>query len=112
MKPSSSSTLTNVTPDEALAMRGKARLIDVRSPSEWTGDLGHVPGAELVPLDAIAQAAVEWDRDAPLVLICRSGGRSAHAASWLVSQGFTQVMNMMGGMVAYRAAGLPVEGGA
>ena len=49
-----------------------------------------------------------WDPAAPLVVVCRSGGRSSNAAAQLAAAGFTRVMNMAGGMLAYRAEGLPV----
>jgi sulfur dioxygenase len=98
----------DVSPVAALAARGVARLIDVREPDEYTGELGHLPGAELVPLATVADVARTWDRARDVVLICRSGGRSGRAADALVAAGFQRVMNLAGGMLAYRAAGLPV----
>jgi rhodanese-related sulfurtransferase len=91
------------------ARSGRARLVDVREPHEWRGDLGRVPGSELVPLATVLRAARTWDRDEELVLICRSGQRSACAAEALAARGFRRVMNLAGGMLAYAAAGLPVE---
>ena len=88
-----------------------ARVIDVREPAEFTGELGHVPGAELVPLSTLAAAAAPWRRDGDLLIVCRSGGRSARAAMQLRAMGFTRVMNLAGGMLAYGQAGLPVAGG-
>jgi len=87
---------------------GTARLVDVREPHEYEGELGHVQGAELVPLETLEAASKSWDRDAPLVMICRSGGRSGRAAEHLAAQGFGAVMNMIGGMLAWNASGLPV----
>lgn len=87
---------------------GTARLIDVREPHEFVGELGHVQGAELVPLETLEAASKGWERDAPLVMICRSGGRSGRAAEHLAAQGFVAVMNMVGGMLAWSGAGLPV----
>lgn len=81
----------------------------MRQPTEFTGELGHVPGATLVPLGSLPEAAETWDREAPLVVICRSGGRSATAAARLVIAGFRRVMNMSGGMLAYSAQRLPTE---
>ena len=57
----------------------------------------------------LGEAARGWDPAAPVVLVCRSGARSGNAAAQLVAAGFTRVMNMAGGMMAYRAAGLPAE---
>jgi glyoxylase-like metal-dependent hydrolase (beta-lactamase superfamily II)/rhodanese-related sulfurtransferase len=77
------------------------RLVDVRQPDEYHGPLGHVPGAELVPLADLAQSAADWDRDAPLVLVCRSGGRSDRAAAQLEAMGFSRVASMTGGTVGW-----------
>ena len=91
------------------ATRGTARIVDVREPREFTGDLGHIADAFLVPLAELEAAAVRWGRDAPIVLVCRSGGRSAIAAELLVGMGFEAVMNLTGGMLAWTDAGLAVE---
>ncbi len=84
------------------------RLIDVREPDEFLGELGHVAGAELVPLGTLIEAATDWPLERAVVLVCRSGGRSSKAARELVARGFSQVMNLRGGMLAWNAAGLPV----
>ena len=99
----------NVSPADALSERATARVIDVREPDEFRGELGHIPGSELVPLATISTVAASWDRAAPLVLVCRSGGRSRRAAEALVGAGFERIANLEGGMIAYNAAGLPVE---
>jgi rhodanese-related sulfurtransferase len=91
-------------------MHAGARLIDVREVNEFTNELGHVPGAELVPLGTIEHAAKDWDKLAPLVMICRSGSRSGRVTQTLKRMGFKEVVNMKGGMLAYNKAGLPVEG--
>jgi rhodanese-related sulfurtransferase len=85
------------------------RVVDVREPQEFTGELGHVPGAALVPMNSVMAQATGWNRDEPLLLVCRSGGRSAMVAQGLLRAGFTKVMNLSGGMMAWNAAGLPVE---
>lgn len=85
------------------------RLIDVREPSEFSDQLGHVHGAELIPLATIPQVAAAWDRNATYLIICRSGGRSSNAAMWMASQGFRSVFNLSGGMMGWNQAGLPVE---
>jgi len=89
--------------------RGTVRVIDVREPSEFTGELGHIPGAELVALSEIPTRCSAWDREAVVVLVCRSGKRSAAAAQVLVKNGFKHVVNLVGGTQAHAAAGLPVE---
>ena len=99
----------DVTPPAVASLRGELHIVDVRQPEEYEGELGHIPGAALVPLATLKEAARSWEREAPLVLVCRSGGRSSAAAAQLVAAGFTRVMNMRGGMLAYRAQGLPAE---
>jgi rhodanese-related sulfurtransferase len=94
--------------DVSLPAQG-VRLVDVREPHEYAGELGHVPGSELVPMQSVLAHAAGWDRDAALLLICRSGGRSGSVAQALQRAGFTRVMNLAGGMLAWNAAGLPVE---
>ena len=102
------SSYLDITPARALAARGRARLIDVREANELASD-GFIAGVEHVPLGHIAQAARGWDADDELVIVCRSGARSAAAASALCAMGFRRVSNMSGGMLAYKAAGLPVS---
>jgi rhodanese-related sulfurtransferase len=86
----------------------KLRVIDVREPGEFVGELGHIPGAELVPLGNLAKAAQSWDRNDEIVVVCRSGARSANAAVTLTRLGFSRVRDLRGGMLAYNAARLPV----
>lgn len=104
-------TVQPMTPEQVYQSRGSVRVIDVREPHELRGELGQIPGAESVPLATIEREAATWDRDAKLVLVCRSGGRSGRAAELLMRLGFRHVMNMTGGMQAYRTADLPIEVG-
>ncbi len=96
-----------LAPADLGAVPAGARLVDVREPGEFDAELGHIPGAELVPLATLEGAASAWDRGALLMMVCRSGARSGRAALALVRQGFQRVINLEGGMVAYNAAGLP-----
>ena len=89
--------------------RGQVRLVDVREIHEFNDALGHIAGAELVPLASLPAAAQSWRRDEPIAVVCRSGGRSARGAGALTQLGFTQVYNVGGGMLGWNAAGLPVE---
>ncbi len=86
-------------------------LIDVRSPQEY--HQVHVPGARLVPLDALSVEAVLTGRLAPdgepIYVICHSGGRSRTACARLTRQGLSTVVNVEGGTSAWQQAGLPVE---
>ncbi len=86
-------------------------LVDVREPHELNGELGRIAGVDCVPLATVEAAAARWDKNADIVLICRSGSRSSRAAEALVRLGFRRVLNMTGGMLAYAAASLPVERG-
>ncbi len=91
---------------EALAGSSPPVLVDVRSPGEFAG--GHVPGALNVPLPTFPDRAKELAKGGELWLICRSGSRSAAAASAAVKVG-VRVMNVQGGTMAWRASGGPLE---
>jgi rhodanese-related sulfurtransferase len=80
------------------------RIIDVREPHEFDGELGHLDGAELVPLATLEQAAQRWDRKTPMLIVCRSGGRSGRAVEALRGLGFACAVNLRGGMLGVRAA--------
>ncbi|MBY0396976.1 MAG: DUF2892 domain-containing protein [Thermoleophilia bacterium] len=105
-----------ITP-QALYEKVKAgepvELIDVRTPAEF-GEV-HATIARLVPLDALDPKAVMAARtgaaSAPLYAICRSGNRSRKACEAFLSAGFSNVVNVEGGTVAWEQAGLPVERG-
>ncbi len=87
---------------------GRFRLIDVREENELTSELGRVLQSEHVPLgDVVPTMSAGWDKDAPYVVMCRSGGRSARAALALLDEGFTNVASLEGGMTAWRGAELP-----
>jgi rhodanese-related sulfurtransferase len=100
-----------ITVDD-LAAHPDARLIDVREPHEYDGELGHLPGAELVPLAEVPTALRSWDPDQELVVICRSGARSSRVARFLGRLGFRRVYNLDGGMLAVALAGWPASEGA
>jgi rhodanese-related sulfurtransferase len=63
-----------------------ATLLDVRSPAEFAA--GHLDGAVLVPVDELGARLAEVPRDRPVVVYCRSGGRSARAAALLAAAGY------------------------
>ena len=83
----------------------------MREPDEFTGPLGHIRGAMLMPLGELAERAGELPKDKPVVAVCRAGSRSAHATAILQKAGFTDVANLPGGMLRWRAEGHAVEGG-
>jgi sulfur dioxygenase len=87
------------------------QVLDVREPDEFCGPLGHIVGAQLVPLGKLADEIAHIDRDIPIVTVCRAGGRSAQATVLLRRAGFAKVANLAGGMLRWRAQGLAVKGG-
>lgn len=89
---------------------GRFQLIDVRQPNELTAN-GAVAQALNVPLSDFMKRAAEgeWGRDAPLVIMCQSGGRSGRATHALVSAGFSNVASMEGGIFGWRARGFPTR---
>lgn len=100
----------DLPPQVAARNLGAFRILDVREPSEFTGSLGHVPGAELVPLGSVPQQAARLATETrPILVVCRSGGRSAHAAAMLARAGAREVFNLDGGMLAWSGSRLPVE---
>ena len=101
--------IREIAAPELPAWRGQgAVLVDVREPAEFVGPLGHLPGAELVPLGSLAARALAWAPTTPLLLVCRTGARSAEAAATLVGMGFRQVYNLAGGMLVWNENRLPV----
>jgi sulfur dioxygenase len=89
----------------------RIQIVDVREPNEYNGSLGHIRGAKLIPLGTLVGRANELEKDRPVVAVCRSGARSAHASVLLQRAGFNDVANLAGGMLRWRAEGHPVEGG-
>lgn len=98
-----------VEPAFAHESQGAVRIVDVREKDEYVGPLGHIAGAELVPLATVEQAAEKWDPQQPIVVVCRSGGRSGKAALALEARGFKRVASMRGGMMLWNEQHLPVE---
>jgi sulfur dioxygenase len=80
---------------------GRISIVDVRDPHELGGDLPPIAVATNVPLGSLGTAAAKWDREKPLVVVCRTGARSAKAALELERLGFTRVASMAGGMAAW-----------
>ena len=90
---------------------GRVQILDVRETDEFTGPLGHIEGAVLIPLGELAGRCSELSRDRPIVAVCRAGSRSAQATVILQQAGFLEIANLNGGMLRWRAEGYPVEGG-
>jgi rhodanese-related sulfurtransferase len=90
---------------------GPVQILDVREEDEFIGPLGHIEGAVLIPLGQLAERVEELKRDQPVVAVCRAGSRSAQATAILQQAGFSEIANLNGGMLRWRAEGYPVEGG-
>jgi rhodanese-related sulfurtransferase len=96
-----------IGPEEADSLvRSGAVLLDVREHSEW--EAGHAPDARHVPLGTLEGKLGALPRDRCVVVVCRSGFRSARATALLARSGFDAV-NLNGGMKAWASAGLPLE---
>ena len=99
-----------ISVDEAVAKRDSgAFILDVRQPEEWNEF--HVPDSTLIPLGDLAARAAELPKDQEIVIVCRSGNRSAQARDILLGAGFTQVTSMAGGLNQWKAAGYPTVSG-
>jgi len=92
---------------EMLLQKGGVRLVDVRTDAEVAQ--GKIPQGEPLPLHLIPLRLAEMDKNAATVFYCRSGGRSAQAAAFVAANGFTDVYNLQGGIIAWANAGLPVS---
>ena len=90
---------------------GSIQVLDVREAGEFDDALGHIVGAQSLPLSGLAARMHEIDRQRPVVTVCRSGARSAQATVLLRKAGFNDVANLAGGMRRWRAEQLPVAGG-
>lgn len=91
---------------ELLAQGGELQLIDVREAHEHAA--GHIAGSRWVRLSELPAQAATIGRDVPVILYCRSGGRSAMATQALMQAGY-DAYNMAGGMLEWEAARLELE---
>lgn len=99
--------IKNVTANDVRRMINTKQdiiLLDVRTPMEFNGPLGHIKGAKLIPLQVLAEQNQKLNKfkDKKIVVYCRSGNRSVAATSFLLQKGFN-VVNMLGGMRAWNA---------
>ncbi|HEY8473525.1 MAG TPA: rhodanese-like domain-containing protein [Natronosporangium sp.] len=83
-----------------------AHLLDVREPVEWAA--GHAPGAQHLPMYEVPARLAEIPADRDVVVVCRSGIRSAQVVEFLLANGWERVRNLAGGMVDWVAAGRPL----
>jgi len=99
-----------VTVAEADRLRQDGALVlDVREESEWI--TGHIDGATLIPLGELPNRLGELPRDRSILVVCRSGNRSAQGRDILLGAGFGSVTSLAGGMNDWITAGHPVVTG-
>lgn len=103
-------SIPSISPPQALKMQSEqnAIIIDVRENDEWNA--GHIAGAIHIPLGEIENRATELAKyqHQPVITQCRSGARSAKAATILSNTGFTHLHNLEGGLNAWQKAELPI----
>jgi rhodanese-related sulfurtransferase len=87
----------------------KPLLVDVREP--WEFHDARVEGAALVPMSVFADRHAELPKDRPILVMCAGGTRSAAATGFLLRSGWTDVVNVAGGITAWQQQGLPVRKG-
>lgn len=98
--------MQEISVNDLKALLGEVELIDVREPDEYVA--GHVPGAKLIPLATVPVRTSELDKTKTQYVICKSGGRSAQAAQFLIEQGFAAI-NIAGGTMAWIELGEEVN---
>jgi rhodanese-related sulfurtransferase len=102
----------NITPSDLnqLLRQGNCYLIDVREAVEHAEE--RLPQAKLLPLSSLtAETCTDLPKDQPLVLMCRGGKRGEQAAAKLAAMGYSKLSNLDGGILGWKAAGLPVQKG-
>jgi glyoxylase-like metal-dependent hydrolase (beta-lactamase superfamily II)/rhodanese-related sulfurtransferase len=97
-----------IEPEWVAAHPDAAQIVDVRETDEYSGPLGHIGNALLIPLAQLKIRLEDLDPDKPVVTVCRSGGRSAQAFVLLKKAGFERVANLAGGMLRWHELRLPV----
>lgn len=89
---------------------GEVIVLDARKDDEYVGELGHIEGSVLIPVQELEQrlAEIEPHRDKEIITVCKSGKRSATAAGILIRAGFTKVSTIDGGMIRWNELRYPV----
>lgn len=108
------STVGSLPPEISVAQAAEKRnsgafILDVREQEEW--DSVHIPDATLIPLGQLESRLSEVPRDQEIVVVCRSGNRSATGRDILRQAGFENVTSMAGGMNIWQAQGFPTASG-
>ena len=111
--PSSEAEISSTQLKKILDDKIDVIIIDVRTSKEYTGELGHISGSILKPVQKIESWASEFDslksKNIKIIMVCRSGIRSASATKYFIEKGFSNVYNLVGGMKAWNKAQYPIE---
>lgn len=107
--PEQPTSVRDLTPQEvALGLEeGRIVLVDVREPNETAVE--RIPGSVLIPLSIFDPAEIPEPEGRDVVFSCRSGRRSVTASLAAQEQGFAYASHLAGGILAWKAAGLPIE---
>ena len=99
----------NVVEAIELINHKNALVLDVREDSEYKN--GHILNAKWIPVGSLSGRTGELEkyREQPIVVVCRSGNRSASACATLGKLGFTQAYNLAGGVMGWQKSNLPLE---
>lgn len=108
-RPGGGATVTPAGAQQMMEQPDRILLLDVRTPSEFSGTSGYLEGALLIPVQELEVRVGELEqyRDRTIIAYCRSGNRSGSAAAFLNARGFG-ALNMTGGIIQWRAEGRPV----
>ncbi len=95
--------------EKLMAEKSNAQLLDVRTPQEFQA--GHISGALNLDIydKGFKEALGKLDKEKPVLVYCKSGGRSAQAAELMAGMGFHEIYNLQGGMLVWANAGKPVD---
>jgi hydroxyacylglutathione hydrolase len=104
----------DINVDEAKIMMGNdnsTTVIDVRTPEEYVGELGHIAGSRLIPIDVFTDSieALSYLKDSTIIVVCKVGYRSGKAVLQLLENDFSKTYNLYGGMEAWNEAGEEIE---
>jgi len=101
--------LLEIEPEWVAEHLGEVLVLDVRQEGEVDARLGHIKGAQILPLNALKARLAEVPQDRPVITVCHAGMRSGQATVILRQGGFTRLANMRGGMLLWHELDLPVE---
>lgn len=98
----------SISTQDVITNKENYTLIDVREPAELRND-GYIEGSKNIPLGSLENNLRNIPKDKEVVMYCRSGNRSGVAVAKLTQLGYTNIKNMTGGIMKWKAEGLPVK---